>query len=193
MKVIELDPVDILSTDEIFVYSNFSKKHYDNKVNGLGPSGNKSIAIISGFSNPEKSSIQLEGLEFFFNYDWDQDSSGFYIQPVVVEENNGIPNSTYIDFPKKYLVTSKLINRLYIDISSKGINLLPNQRLYIGFKFLKNVNPEIPNSFNVTFTNGRIKENTYLLYSDGRRPELIIGSGKNSAGLKYSVVYKLKE
>ena len=147
---------------------------------------------MSGFLNPVKDSIQLEGLEFFFNYKWDQDSSGFYVQPVVVKED-GLPLINHTDFPEKYLVTSKLKNRLYIDLSAKGISMAPNERLLVGFKFLENLNPEIPNSYNITFINGKVEEYTYLLYPDGRKPEEVIGPGKHSAGLKYSVVYKLKE
>jgi hypothetical protein len=192
IKVIELEPVEIIPSDQISVYSNFTKKHRENKANGLGSLGNKQVAIVSGFLNPVKDSIQLEGLEFFFNYKWDQDSSGFYVQPVVVKED-GLPLINHTDFPEKYLVTSKLKNRLYIDLSAKGISMAPNERLLVGFKFLENLNPEIPNSYNITFINGKVEEYTYLLYPDGRKPEEVIGPGKHSAGLKYSVVYKLKE
>ena len=192
IKVIELEPVEIIPGDQILVYFNFSKKHRENKANGLGSLGNKQVAIVSGFLNPVKDSIQLEGLEFFFNYKWDQDSSGFYVQAVVVKED-GLPLINHTDFPEKYLVTSKLKNRLYIDVSAKGISMAPNERLLVGIKFLENLNPEIPNSYNITFINGKIEEYTYLLYPDGRKPEEVLGPGKHSAGLKYSVVYKLKE
>lgn len=192
IKVIELEPVEIIPSDQILVYSNFSKKHGDGHAKATGPGVSNKISIVSGFLNPAKDSIQLEGLEFFFNYEWNQDSSGFYVQPVVVKED-GLPAINHTDFPEKYLVTSKLKNRLYIDLSAKGISMAPNERLLVGFKFLENLNPEIPNSYNITFINGKIEEYTYLLYPDGRKPEEVIGPGKHSAGLKYSVVYKLKE
>lgn len=193
VPVIELEPVEIVPNDQILVYSNFSKKHKENKVEAVGSGLSRKIAIVSGFSNPEKSFIELEGLEFFFNYDWDQDSSGFYIQPVVVREMDGQPMVNYTDFPEKYLVTSKLKNRLYVDLSTKEISLSPNERIYIGIKFLENVNPETPNIFNFTAISGRILEFTYLLYPDGNKPQEVVGPGKHSAGIKYSVVYKLKE
>lgn len=191
-QVIELAPVEIIPTDKILVHSNFSKKHRE--INGTvrGPSGGKKIAMLSGFKNPEKSTIELEGLEFFFNYNWTEDSSGFYIQPVVVGED-GLPLGDRVDFPEKYLVTSKLRNRLFIDLSSKGIRLAPKERVLLGIRFLENVNPETPNKFNITALSGRMDDSTYLLYWDGRLPEKIYDSGKHSAGLKYSVVYKLKE
>jgi len=193
MKVIELEPVEIVPSDQILVYSNFSKKHRENKVEAVGPGLKGKIAVVSGFSNPEKSSIQLEGLEFFFNYDWEQDSSGFYIQPIVVREKDGLPMLNYTDFPEKYLVTGKLENRLFIDLSTKGISLSPQERVYVGFMFLENVNPKTPYIFNFTAISGKILEYTYLLYPDGRKPQEVVGPGKHSAGLKYSVVYKLKE
>jgi hypothetical protein len=193
IQVIELEPVEIVPSDQILVYSNFSKKHKENKVEAVGPGLKGKIAIVSGFSNPEKSSIQLEGLEFFFNYDWEQDSSGFYIQPVVVREKDGLPMLNYTDFPEKYLVTGKLKNKLFIDLSTKEISLSPGERMYVGFKFLENVNPKTPYIFNFTAVSGKILEYTYLLYPDGRRPQEVVGPGKHSAGLKYSVVYKLKE
>lgn len=192
IQVIELEPVEIVPSDQILVYSNFSKKHKENKAEALGSGLRGKIAIVSGFLNPEKSSIQLEGLEFFFNYDWEQDSSGFYIQPVVVREKDGLPMLNYIDFPEKYLVTSKLKNRLYIDLSTKEISLSPGERMYVGFKFLENVNSKTPYIFNFTAISGKILEYTYLLYSDGQRPQEVVGPGKHSAGMKYSVVYKLK-
>jgi hypothetical protein len=71
--------------------------------------------------------------------------------------------------------------------------MAPNERLLVGIKFLENLNPEIPNSYNITFINGKVEEYTYLLYPGGRKPEEVLGPGKHSAGLKYSVVYKLKE
>jgi len=192
IQVIELEPVEIVPNDQILVYSNFSKKHKENKFKALGPGIRGNISIVMGFLNPEKSSIQLEGLEFYFNYEWDQDSSGFYIQPVVVKEEGGFPMATYTGFPEKYLVTSKLKNRLYIDLSSKGISLSPHERVYVGIKFLENVNPETPDTFNFNAISGKIEEYTYILYSDGSKPQEVIGPGKNSAGIKYSVVYKLK-
>ena len=190
--IIELDPVEIIPTDKLLVYSNFSKKHKGNNSNVLGPSGNIKIATVSGFKNPEKSTIELEGLEFFFNYNWIKDSSGFYVQPVVVGED-GLPIRGGADFPEKYLVTSKLRNRLFIDLSSKGIRLAPQERVLLGIRFIENVNPEIPNKFDITVLSGRMDDSTYLLYWDGRLPEKIYDSGKHSAGFKYSVVYKLKE
>lgn len=129
----------------------------------------------------------------FFNYDWEQDSSGFYIQPVVVKEKDGLPMLNYIDFPEKYLVTGKLKNRLFIDLSTKEISIAPNERVYIGIIALENLNPITPNTYNIVLVNGKFLESTYLLYPDGRRPEEIIKPGKHSAGVKYSVVYKLKE
>ena len=135
----------------------------------------------------------MDGLEFYFNYEWDQDSSGFYIQPVVVKEEDGMPMASYTDFPEKYLVTSKLKNSLYIDLSTKEISLPPNERVYVGIKFLENVNPKTTDIFNINAISGKILEYTYILYSDGSRPQEVVGPGKHSAGLKYSVVYKLKE
>ena len=192
IQIIELDAFEIIPTDKILVYSNFSKK--DRKKNGTvrGPSGGKKIAMLSGFKNPEKATIELEGLEFFFNYNWSKDSSGFFIQPVVVGED-GLPIGGVADFPEKYLVTSKLRNRLFIDLSSKGIRLAPQERVLLGIRFLENVNPETPNKFDITVLSGRMDDSTYLLYWDGRVPEKIYDSGKHSAGLKYAVVYKLKE
>jgi hypothetical protein len=191
-KIIELDPVEIIPTDKLLVYSNFSKKHRE--INGTvrGPSGGKKIAMLSGFKNPKNSTIELEGLEFFFNYNWSKDSSGFYVQPVVVGVD-GLPIGGVADFPEKYLVTSKLRNRIFIDLSSKGIRLAPDERVLIGFRFLENVNPETPNLFNISVLSGRMEDFTYLLYWDGRVPEKIFDSGRHSMGLKYSVVYKLKE
>lgn len=190
--MIELAPVEITPTDKILVYSTFSKKH--SEINGTlrGPLGSIKIATVSGFKNPEKATIALEGLEFFFNYNWTEDSSGFYVQPVVVGEN-GLPVVGGADFPEKYLVTSKLRNRIFIDLSSKGLHLAPQERVLVGIRFLENVNPETPNKFNITALSGRMDDSTYLLYWDGRLPEKIFDSGKHSAGLKYSVVYKLKE
>ena len=191
-QVIELAPVEIIPTDKILVYSNFSNKHRE--INGTvrGPSGNIKIATVSGFKNREKSTLELEGLEFFFNYNWTEDSSGFYIQPVVVGED-GLPIGGVTDFPEKYLVTSKLRNRLFIDLSFKGIRLAPQERVLLGIRFLENVNPETPNKFDITVLSGRMDDSTYLLYWDGRLPEKIYDSGAHSAGLKYAVVYKLKE
>ncbi|MDP5125564.1 MAG: hypothetical protein NWQ20_06295 [Algoriphagus sp.] len=193
IQIIELDAVEIIPTDELLIYSNFSKKHRENKVNAFGPGIRGKIAVVMGFLNPEKSSIQLDGLEFYFNYEWDQDSSGFYIQPVVVKEEDGMPMASYTDFSEKYLVTSKLKNSLYIDLSTKEISLSPNERVYVGIKFLENVNPKTPDIFNINAISGKILEYTYILYSDGSRPQEVVGPGKHSAGLKYSVVYKLKE
>ena len=188
-----MNPVEVIPTDRVLVYSNFSKKHGEGLAKATGPGVSNKIAIVSGFLSPEKSFIQLEGLEFFFNYKWDQDSSGFYIQPVVVREEDGLPMVKYTDFPEKYLVTSKLKNKLYIDLSTKEISLSPNERVYIGIKFLENVNSETPHNFNISLVNGKVYEYTYLLYPDRRRPEEVLSPGKHSAGLKYSVVYKLKE
>jgi hypothetical protein len=191
-KIIELDPVEIIPTDKLLVYSNFSKMHRE--INGTvrGPSGGKKIAMLSGFKNPKNSTIELEGLEFFFNYNWSKDSSGFYVQPVVVGVD-GLPIGGVADFPEKYLVTSKLRNRIFIDLSSKGIRLAPDERVLIGFRFLENVNPETPNLFNISVLSGRMEDFTYLLYWDGWVPEKIFDSGRHSMGLKYSVVYKMKE
>ncbi|SEG06806.1 hypothetical protein [Algoriphagus boritolerans] len=191
-KVVELDVVEIIPTDQILVYSNFSKRHQDlrAKFSGVGVS---KIATVTGFVNPKESAIELDGLELFFNYDWVQDSSGFYVLPVMVREEDGLPVGKYTDFPEKYLVKSKLENRLFIDLSSKKISLEPKERIFIGIKFLENVNPETQNTFNSTFISGKIEEYTYLLYPDGRKPEEVLRPGKNSAGLKYSVVYKMKE
>jgi hypothetical protein len=99
-KIIELDPVEIIPTDKLLVYSNFSKKHKGKNSNILGPSGSIKIATVSGFKNPENSTIELEGLEFFFNYNWSKDSSGFYVQPVVVGED-GLPIGGGADFPHR--------------------------------------------------------------------------------------------
>jgi hypothetical protein len=175
------------------IYSNFSKKHRENKVKAFGPGIRGKIAVVMGFLNPEKSAIQLDGLEFYFNYEWEEDSSGFYIQPVVVKEENGMPIASYTDFPEKYLVTSKLKNRLYLDLSTKGISLLPHERVYVGIRFLENVNSKTPDTFNINAVSGKILEYTYILYLDGRRPQEVVGPGKHSAGLKYTVVYRIKE
>jgi hypothetical protein len=192
VQVIELAPVEIIPTDSLLVYSNFSKKQKEKNTGILGPSGSIKIATVSGFKNPEKATIELEGLEFFFNYNWSKDSSGFYIQPVLVGED-GLPIGGGADFPEKYLVTSKLRNRIFIDLSSKGIRLAPDERVLVGIRFIENVNPETPNVFNITALSGRMDDFTYLLYWDGRLPEKIFDAGKHSMGLKYSVVYKLKE
>ena len=192
VQVIELAPVEIVPTDNLLVYSNFSKKQKEKNTGILGPSGSIKIATVAGFKNPENATIELEGLEFFFNYNWSKDSSGFYIQPVLVGED-GLPIGGGADFPEKYLVTSKLRNRIFIDLSSKGIRLAPDERVLVGIRFIENVNPETPNVFNITALSGRMDDFTYLLYWDGRVPEKIFDAGKHSMGLKYSVVYKLKE
>jgi hypothetical protein len=192
VQVIELAPVEIVPTDNLLVYSNFSKKQKEKNTGILGPSGSIKIATVAGFKNPENATIELEGLEFFFNYNWSKDSSGFYVQPVVVGED-GLPIGGGADFPEKYLVTSKLRNRIFIDLSSKGIRLAPQERVLVGIRFIENVNPETPNKFNITALSGRMDDFTYLLYWDGRLPEKIFDAGKHSMGLKYSVVYKLKE
>jgi hypothetical protein len=192
IKVIELEPVEIIPSDQISVYSNFTKKHRENRVRASGLGLRGKVAVVMGFLNPEKSSIELEGLEFFFNYEWNQDSSGFYVQAVVAKED-GLPAINHTDFPEKYLVTSKLKNRLYIDLSAKGISMAPNERLLVGFKFLENLNPETRDIFNVTFVNGKIEDYTYLLHTKNDLLQKILDPGKSSSGLKYSVVYKLKE
>ncbi|MEP0711148.1 MAG: hypothetical protein ABJC55_04430 [Algoriphagus sp.] len=69
----------------------------------------------------------------------------------------------------------------------------PDERIYLGIKFLENINPEIHNVFNITFVSGKIEEYTYILYSDGRKPSVLMEPGKYSAGMKYSVVYKQKD
>jgi hypothetical protein len=193
IQIIELDAIEIIPKDELLIYSNFSKKHRENKVKAFGPGIRGKIAVVMGFLNPEKSAIQLDGLEFYFNYEWEEDSSGFYIQPVVVKEENGMPIASYTDFPEKYLVTSKLKNRLYLDLSTKGISLLPHERVYVGIRFLENVNSKTPDTFNINAVSGKILEYTYILYLDGRRPQEVVGPGKHSAGLKYTVVYRIKE
>jgi hypothetical protein len=193
IQIIELDAIEIIPKDELLIYSNFSKKHRENKVKAFGPGIRGKIAVVMGFLNPEKSAIQLDGLEFYFNYEWEEDSSGFYIQPVVVKEENGMPIASYTGFPEKYLVTSKLKNRLYLDLSTKGISLLPNERVYVGIRFLENVNAKTPDTFNINAVSGKILEYTYILYLDGRRPQEVVGPGKHSAGLKYTVVYRIKE
>ncbi|SFT78473.1 hypothetical protein SAMN04489724_2206 [Algoriphagus locisalis] len=191
-KIIELEQVDIIPTDELLVYSNFTKRHTENSAKVFGPSGKMKVATVIGFMNSEKSSIKVEGMELFFNYDWALDSLGFYVQPVVSREINGAPEANYEDFAEKYLVTPKLKSRLYIDLSSKNIEVNPKERIYLGIKFLENVNPDIHNVFNISFVSGKIDEYTYILYSDGRKPQEMIGPGKYSAGMKYSVVYKLR-
>ena len=193
IQIIELDAIEIIPKDELLIYSNFSKKHRENKVKAFGPGIRGKIAVVMGFLNPEKSAIQLDGLEFYFNYEWEEDSSGFYIQPVVVKEENGMPIASYTGFPEKYLVTSKLKNRLYLDLSTKGISLLPHERVYVGIRFLENVNSKTPDTFNINAVSGKILEYTYILYLDGRRPQEVVGPGKHSAGLKYTVVYRIKE
>lgn len=191
--VIELDPVEIIPNEQILTYSNFTKKHKEGFSEVRGPGVSDKIAIVSGFRNSEKSVIKVEGLEFFFNYEWNQDSTGFYVQPVIVKEEDSLPTANYNDFPEKYLVTNKLQNRLYIDLSTKNIILAPKERLYLGINFLENVNQETINTFNISLVYGKIQEYTYLLYPDNRKPEEILNPGKNSAGLKYTVVYKLIE
>lgn len=191
-RVIELDPVDIIPSDQIKVYSSFSKKHKENQARVLGPGVTGKVALVMGFTNPADSTIELEGLELYFNYDWAADSSGFYVQPVISREENGYPSASYADYPERYLVTAKLGNRLYIDLSSKNIDMSSKERIYLGLKFIENMNPEAAHTFNITFVGGKIEESTYLLYADGRKPEEVIESGRNSVGMKYSVVYKLK-
>lgn len=190
-KIIELEQVEVIPTDELLVYSNFTKKYKEFQAKVEGPLSKMKVSNVVGFKNPENSPIMLEGLELFFNYDWAQDSAGFYLQPIVTREVSGLPKIDYLDFPEKYLVTSKLGNRLYIDLSSKNIEVNAQERIFLGIKFLENVNPEIHNIFNITFVSGKIDEYTYILYSDGREPSVAMEPGKNSAGMKYSVVYKL--
>jgi hypothetical protein len=190
--VIELDPVDIIPNDQIKVYSNFFKKHRENQASVFDSKVTRKVALVMGFTNPADSTIELEGLELYFNYDWAADSSGFYVQPVISREENGYPSASYLEYPERYLVTAKLGNRLYIDLSSKNIDMSSKERIYVGLKFIENVNPEAAHTFNITFVGGKIEESTYLLYPDGRKPEEVIESGRNSAGMKYSVVYKLK-
>lgn len=187
-QIIELDPVEIIPTDKILVVSNFPKKHRDSFVQVQGKT-----SIVSGFVNNQNSAIQLEGLEFFFNYDWAQDSGGFFVQPVLTNEENGLPGSALVSFKEKYLITSKLGNRLYIDLSSKNISLDVNDKVFIGIKFLENVISGVHNEFNITFFQGKTTETTFLLYPGELRSQEVVGPGKHSAGLKYSVVYKLKE
>ena len=151
------------------------------------------VSNVIGFKNPEKSSINLEGLELFFEYVWDEDSAGLYVQPVVSREVTGLPEANYEDFPEKYLITAKLSNLLFIGLPSKDIEIDPEERKFLEIKFLENVNPDIPNVFNITFVSGKIDKYAYILYSDVREPQEVNGPGKYSAGIKYSVVYKLKD
>ncbi len=111
----------------------------------------------------------------------------------MVVGEDGLPIGDGVDFPEKYLATSKFRNRLFIDLSSKGIRLAPQERVLLGIRFLENVNPETPNVFNFSVLSGGMEDFTYLLYWDGRLQEKIFDSGKHSMGLKYSVVYKMKE
>jgi len=191
-RVIELDPVDIIPNDQIKVYSNFSKKHRENQASVFDPEVTRKVAMVIGFTNSADSTIELEGLELYFNYDWAADSSGFYVQPVISREENGYPSASYPEYPERYLATTKLGNRLYIDLSSKNIDMSSKERIYVGLKFIENVNPEAAHTFNITFVGGKVEESTYLLYADGRKPEEVVKSGRNSAAMKYSVVYKLK-
>jgi len=191
-RVIELDPVDIIPSEQIKVYSSFSKKHKENQARVFDPGVMGKVALVMGFTNPADSTIELEGLELYFNYDWAVDSSGFYVQPVISREEDGYPSASYADYPERYLVTAKLGNRLYIDLSSKNIDMSSKERIYLGLKFIETVNPESAHTFNITFVSGKIEESTYFMYPGLRKPLEVVEPGKNSAGMKYAVVYKLK-
>jgi hypothetical protein len=190
IKVIELEPVEIIPSDQILVYSNFSKI----KKRHEGPARtHDKLSIISGFTNPSDGKIQIEGIELFFNHKWTVNSEGFYIQPVVVGVENGLPGQHLLGFSEKYLVTSKLKDRLYIDLSSQQLELVPHQKIFLGIRFLENVNPEVQNKFNVTVIFGQADEPTYLQDSLENPFLQISSTSSDSVGLKYSVVYKLKE
>jgi hypothetical protein len=65
MKVIELEPVEIIPSDQILVYSNFSKKYRENKANGLGSLGKVNCNCFRLFK-PGKIFYSIGRLGVFF-------------------------------------------------------------------------------------------------------------------------------
>jgi hypothetical protein len=188
-KVFELEQVEIIPNDQILIFSNFSKR--STKKDVPARVFNK-IGIVSEFVNQQSNDIQLEGIELFFKYDWEEDSSGFYVRPVVIKEEKSLPGSPLLDFHEMYLVTKKLKDRLYIDLSSKNIEMAPGERLYLGIRFLENVNPDVQDIFSITLVNEKNSGTSYVLTCNTCEPEEMVSTVKNPLAMKYSVVYKLK-
>ncbi|MEP0711149.1 MAG: hypothetical protein ABJ333_01610 [Algoriphagus sp.] len=47
-EVIELEQVEVIPTDELLVYSNFTKRHRENSAKVLGPNGKMKEATVIG-------------------------------------------------------------------------------------------------------------------------------------------------
>ena len=62
VPVIELFPVEVVPEGNLEIYSNFKKKQRESEVKVLS-----SIALVTGFTNPKSKTIQLEGLELYFD------------------------------------------------------------------------------------------------------------------------------
>lgn len=188
VPVIELFPVEVVPEGNLEIYSNFKKKQRESEVKVLS-----SIALVTGFTNPKSKTIQLEGLELYFDTKEDQEGQGFFVQPVLLDAVAGKPGEHLLRIEEEYLVSSSLRGKLFFDLSAKGMLLAPGQEVFLGIKYIRTLGAGETSYFNSKLVYGKFKTSTYLLACLDCVPQLIAGPGKKGIALKYGVAFSIKD
>lgn len=161
------------------------------KMNVGGETGK--TAFVSKVNIEKNRKYNIKAVEFFFNYK--KRSIGinrFYIRPLLLTSIEGKPSSDYLKSETIYIVSEKLKETVYIDLSRYNIEIENVDAFFVGVEFVGKDGGDLYDDFNVTML--RLKNETGVSFVKGNCPKCVFSpfylSDNIGLTLKYNIYYK---
>lgn len=185
----------IINLEEVSVYAkrNLSVIASNGKKSGIHVQGKGKTSLISRVDVDREESYDIEGIEFFFNYKWQNiEGEGFYIKPLILSSKNQKPGWEYIKDNTLYYVTKEINEIIHIDLSNLGVRIDDVESFFIGIEFVGADKKSKIEDFNVTMV--PIKEQLNVSFIKGGCFDCRFSpfdlDEKNGLSLKYNLFYK---
>lgn len=185
----------IIYLKEVSVYANqgLLSMSSDNKKGDIHVRGKGKTSLITKVDVKNNRTYRLDGLEFFFNYQWQGfEGEGFYIKPLILSAENGKPDSVLLNNQMLYFVSKDINEVIHIDLSEFSIQIRGVNSFFIGMEFVDASEQSNFEDFNVTMT--PVKKALSTSFVKGACPKCSFDpldlDEKNGMSLKYKVFYR---
>ncbi len=186
---------DTVKLQEVTVYAkqNLSIIKSSHKKNSIHVSGRGKTLLVSKVDLNAPVTLDIEGLEFFFNYDWQGFSSeSFYIKPLIYSSVNEEPGIDVLNSQRVYEVSRDINKIIHIDLSEETVVLQHIKTFFVGIEFIEAVGETNFEDFNVTMI--PLKKTTGVSFLKANCSSCDFTpfdmDEKTGLSLKYNIYYK---
>lgn len=188
-----IDTVIVLQEVSVYAKKGLSVMKPINYNQSIHVRGKGKTSLATRVDINKKTSYTIDGVEFFFNYQWQGFSGeGFYIRPLIMKAEKGKPTSNYVDMQTLYFVSKAINEIIHIDLSEFDIEIKDVDSFFIGIEFVDAGERSKFEDFNVTMIPVKKKLNTSFIKGSCSKCTFspFDLDEKNGLALKYNLYYK---